>query len=245
MAMKWFRFYTEALNSKKVQDLTPVLFKFWVNLLALANNEAPRGSLPDDAEVAFLLRLPPRRVVGWMAQLRERGLVDAESDTNVMHNWEKWQMPSDDAAERMAKKRRTRSADVPNKFALDSDTDTEAEEDTDSEAEAEQRNGCIFRLYEQEIGAITPAIRDTLLDWDERIPSDQFAMYAFEQAATNGARTWRYVETVLKRLEAESWPVEMSATKKADAAEPHALSDADLDRRQAAQEAKLHEAPVD
>ena len=99
--MKWFRFYSEVLESKKVQDLSPLLFKFWINLLALANNETPRGSLPDVEEVAFRLRLPVKRVSDDMVVMVAKGLIDAESDTIRMHNWDTWQKASDDAAERM------------------------------------------------------------------------------------------------------------------------------------------------
>lgn len=114
-------------------------------------------------------------------------------------------------------------------------------------AEAVQ-DGCIFRLYEQEIGTITPAIRDTLLDWETRIPlepegerTDRFVEYAFKEAALNGARSWRYVETVLKRLESEKWPLDLWDTppKKAAATQSHGLSDADIERRQRANEAKV------
>lgn len=194
--MKWFRFHSEALDSKKVQDLSPVLFKFWINLLALANNEDPRGTLPGDEEVAFRLRIPPKKTSEWINELVGRGLVDDNPDTVVMHNWDKWQRASDNAAERMANTRRTSSEDVPNKFALDTDRDktrTEQKEDT----EAEER-GRIFRLYEDLCGSVNPVTSEKLLELESEF-SEECLAHCFEEAALSNGRNLKYVTAILDR----------------------------------------------
>ena len=65
-------------------------------------------------------------------------------------------------------------------------------------------------LYENEIGTLTPGVADSLQDWSERIPENRTALvkYAFRQAAANNRRSWSYVIAILKRLEADGWPVE-------------------------------------
>ena len=224
--MKWFRYYSESLESKKVQDLPPRLFKFWVNLLALANFDTTRGNLPNPNVIGFRLRLKPETVTKYLRDLTERRLVDSDTDTIRMHNWDKWQRVSDSSAERMAHKRRTSSEDVPNSSALDkSRVETEQNKRENKEAEAEQEpeagggaNGSARAMllaylttkYQNEIGTVTPVIADALDDWAERIPDSIHAEYAFAQAAESGARNWRYVESVLKRLEEDKWPADPS-----------------------------------
>ncbi len=205
--MKWFRFYTESLNSKKVQDLSPVLFKFWINLLALANDQAPRGSLPSDEEIAFRLRMPVKKVSHGMNELTGRGLVDDSGDMVSMHNWENWQRGSDHAAERMRNKRRTSSEHVPNKFAPDKKRlETEQTRDR-TEAEAENLLPLLTEHYENEIGSLTPMIEDELREWAKEIPDERFITFAFKESSSNGARNWKYVASILTRLKDEEWPI--------------------------------------
>jgi hypothetical protein len=67
--MKWFRLYSEVMNDPKVQSLRPELFKFWINLLCLANVQKERGSLPPTAAIAFQLRMRTDRVARFLAEL--------------------------------------------------------------------------------------------------------------------------------------------------------------------------------
>ena len=79
------------------------------------------------------------------------------------------------------------------------------------EGEYDSTTSVIFKMYEEEIGTITPAIASALDDWERRLPDDKFVWYAFQQAAENGARSWRYVEKILKRLEDAKWPADFDA----------------------------------
>lgn len=112
--MKWFRFYSEVLHDPKVQKLSGNDFKAWVNLLCLANESDPRGSIPPDADVAFALRIPVTKAAQITTRFMEWGLLDVDEDVHrlVIHKWNKWQPASDNAAERMANKRRTSSEQV-------------------------------------------------------------------------------------------------------------------------------------
>lgn len=103
--MEWFRFYHEALNDPKVQQLRPELFKHWVNLLCVANLTTPRGTFPNLDDVSFLMRLPKPKIVSIIDELSELGLIDRVEGILKPHNWEARQRRSDDVAKRVAKHR--------------------------------------------------------------------------------------------------------------------------------------------
>lgn len=65
------------------------------------------------------------------------------------------------------------------------------------ERSAEDRPN-IFRLYEEQIGTITPLVGDRLVDAEERYPAD-WIEDAFREAAELNHRSWRYIERILQR----------------------------------------------
>lgn len=56
----------------------------------------------------------------------------------------------------------------------------------------------IFRLYEENIGTITPLVGERLLEAVEKYPAEWFEE-AFRHAAELNVRNWRYVERILIR----------------------------------------------
>ena len=60
----------------------------------------------------------------------------------------------------------------------------------------------IFILYEENVGIITPLISEELKDAEKEYPHE-WIKEAFKIAASQNARNWRYIETILKR-----WTVE-------------------------------------
>jgi DNA replication protein len=56
----------------------------------------------------------------------------------------------------------------------------------------------IFRLYEENIGPLTPLIADALKDAEETY-STQWTTDAIEQAVKHNKRNWKYCEAILKR----------------------------------------------
>ena len=62
----------------------------------------------------------------------------------------------------------------------------------------------IFKLYEENIGALTPMIADTLREAEEEYESERIAE-AIELAVKANARNWRYVEAILKRWKEEGY----------------------------------------
>jgi len=60
----------------------------------------------------------------------------------------------------------------------------------------------VFRLYEENIGPLTPMIADALKDAEELYP-DEWVADAIELAVKNNKRNWKYCEAVLKRWKDE------------------------------------------
>jgi DnaD/phage-associated family protein len=58
-----------------------------------------------------------------------------------------------------------------------------------------------FRIYEQEIGALTPMIADAIRDAEETYPPE-WIPEAIAIAVENNARNWKYVEAILKNCKA-------------------------------------------
>ena len=56
----------------------------------------------------------------------------------------------------------------------------------------------IFRLYEENIGPLTPMIADALREAEQEYPI-QWLEDALRIAVENNARNWRYVEAILER----------------------------------------------
>ena len=56
----------------------------------------------------------------------------------------------------------------------------------------------VFKLYEENIGPLTPMIADMLKDAEETY-SDEWIAEALEIAVTRNVRNWKYVEAILKR----------------------------------------------
>ena len=62
--------------------------------------------------------------------------------------------------------------------------------------------GAPARVYEQEIGALTPGVADALADAVERYP-EEWVGDALQLAARHNARSWAYAAAILRRWEAE------------------------------------------
>ena len=60
----------------------------------------------------------------------------------------------------------------------------------------------IFKLYEENIGPLTPLIADALKDAEEMYP-DEWIAETIELAVKNNKRYWKYCEAILKRWKEE------------------------------------------
>jgi hypothetical protein len=108
--MRWFRFYSQALHDSKVQTLPADLFRVWVNLLCIANENADRGLLPDLGQIAYSLHVKEDKAAQYVEQLIRRGLISPDDRGSLRpHNWDKWQHKSDDVTDRVREHRRRKN----------------------------------------------------------------------------------------------------------------------------------------
>jgi DnaD/phage-associated family protein len=63
--------------------------------------------------------------------------------------------------------------------------------------------GRIFEIYEQEIGALTPLVRDAIVEAEQTYPPD-WLPEAIGIAAASNKRSWKYVEGILKNCKAKN-----------------------------------------
>jgi hypothetical protein len=75
---RWLRLYTEVVSDPKVQRLPGEKFKAWINLLCVAGQND--GILPPLADLAFTLRVAEDTIALLLADLADRGLLDATPD---------------------------------------------------------------------------------------------------------------------------------------------------------------------
>lgn len=131
--MQWFRFWNEALDDPKVQQLDGDLFKSWVNLLCLCSKQE---GLPRSVnDIAFALRMAPDGCQTVLQRLSSAGLLDKVSGGvdgmhYAIHSWEKRQYKSDSSTDRV-KRFRERSSNV-------SETVIETRPDTDTDTDTKQ-----------------------------------------------------------------------------------------------------------
>lgn len=69
-------------------------------------------------------------------------------------------------------------------------------------ARLDQERPNIFRLYERNIGALTPLLAETLREAETSYPAD-WIEEAFQAAVERNARNWKYIEAILKRWKEE------------------------------------------
>jgi hypothetical protein len=127
---RWFRFYDAVADDPKVQRLSAVLFRTWINVLCIASRNA--GRLPKPADMAFTLRLSEKETALALAGLVSAGLIDKDENGFYPHNWNARQFKSDNVAERVRKHREKRRCNVTGNTP---ETETEADK-KGSEAKA-------------------------------------------------------------------------------------------------------------
>jgi hypothetical protein len=129
--MKWFRFYSDALDDPKVQRLPAELFRAWVNILCLASRHG--GTLPPVEDIQFALRLSADAVAVLLADLKAHGLIDETDAGMAPHNWNKRQYKSDNVTLRVQKNRAHCNVSVtPNETFHGTPTETDTETETEN-----------------------------------------------------------------------------------------------------------------
>lgn len=215
--MKWFRFYDAALDDPKVQRLSGVLFKAWVNLLCLASRQDSRGQLPPISQTSFALRCSEERALFALEELAARGLLDREEGGFSIHNWGLRQFESDNTTARVQRFReraRNGERNPPRGEAEQNRTETETEADAEADGNTSPTLSALTTAFVARWPrGLNPTTLADLTEIAERLeaepePSVEATIrYCFEERDRAGA-DWRYTKRVFERLEAEGWPVD-------------------------------------
>ena len=92
-------------------------------------------------------------------------------------------------------------------------------------ARSESQRPGIFRLYEEQIGTITPLVGERLMEAEATYPED-WIEDAFREAAELNARSWRYVERILMNWAEEGRPHETAGRDSFEGAQQRFFGDA-------------------
>lgn len=112
--MNWFRFYHEVVDDPKVQELSPDLFKAWVNLLCIGSQQDERGVLPELDKIRYRLRMTAHEALAMITALEAAGLIEDIGGVLSIHNWNGRQFtlkPSDAPEATRERKQRQRERD--------------------------------------------------------------------------------------------------------------------------------------
>lgn len=228
MAKRWIKLWTDLLHDYKVTGLPEFLQMRFVKLLLLAAEKDDEGRLPSVMHIAHGWELTGARVeqktLESLSALVKVGVIGEDQQGWFVVAWSKRQALSE-SAERTRKWRerkrhghRDRHGDVA--YSSSSFSDSVSDSFSDSlKTQDSLKNGEIFRLYENEIGILTPMIADSIQDGLGDYP-DEWIRKAIGEAAAQNKRSWAYVEAILKR-----WKVEGPQTRKKNQ-DPYAPSPA-------------------
>lgn len=191
MTGHWFRYYDGAVDDPKVQRLSPIIFRFWINILCLASRNS--GILPSLSDMEFTLRINTKQLSEFIGKLLTAGLLDQDGETLSPHNWNVRQFKSDVSTERV-KRFRERHETVP-RNAPDTEqsrnrTETEGFEDFYAAFPKKEKKKDARAAYMIALGAASPA---TILSGAKRY------------AKTKSSVEDRYITPPEKWLIGEQW----------------------------------------
>lgn len=216
--MRWFRFYSEALNDPKAQLLPDRLFKQWVNILCIVNEQEPsrgRGSgrLPKDiSSTAYLLHMGVDEAKEVISSLVEWGLIDDEKGRYVVHKWQTRQPKSDSSADRVKKHRAKQGRNV-TETPPEGEVEerrvrgrSRGEEDPETAQTSSLRTSpshdtnwdFAVDLYARNIGPLDTRTRNELRGLYDRVPDPRWMHAAINQAGAAEKPGFGYVKNTIE-----------------------------------------------
>jgi len=208
----WIKLYHEILDDPKMGKLPNHLWRRAVELFLLAGRNGNDGALPSVEEMTWILRLEKEKLLEDILGLAEVGVVhEAEPGAWVVTNFSKRQaaiLP----AERMNNFRKRKRNDEVTKRNIISDeavtslSSSSSISNSLSESFEEERGvekgetlpPNVFRVYQNNIGMLTPLVRDSLAE-AETTYSAGWVIAAIQEAVDSNARSWKYCEAILQR----------------------------------------------
>jgi len=212
----WIKFYVEVLDDPKMATLPDRLWRRFYELCLLAGKYYDDGNLPDCEQLAWALRMSVDDLQSDLDALVNKRLITKTEDGYLVTQFVKRQSKMSNA-EKTARYRKSKHTeeyesnypvtepvtDVLLKVTQITDNRLTDNRLQITEAEAEKNAaGAVFRAYESEIGLLTPAIADKIGLAIEDYPLD-WITDGIKESAKHNARSWAYVEAILKRWKVE------------------------------------------
>jgi DnaD/phage-associated family protein len=194
----WVKLFLEILHDPKMNRLPNHLWRRAIELFLLAGGNGDDGTLPPVEDMAWILRLSKEKMLEDLQDLAGIGVAyEAEPGKWVVVNFKKRQYS--ESYERMKRYRArngSRNDDVTDVENCASSSSSLSSSDSDSLIK-EKNEKNVFRVYERNIGMITPLIADGLnADIDQY--SEDWVVTAIKYATRQEKRSLSYVEGCLR-----------------------------------------------
>jgi DnaD/phage-associated family protein len=215
----WIKLYMEILDDATFGTLPEFIKWRAIELFLVAGENGNDGLLPPVARLAWRLRLEEVKIAETLSALTEVGVVHETPQGWVVTNFAKRQEPmTSTERSRYSRKRndpatkRCKNCNEIVTVAADDSTSTSISNSISDSLEEERVQGeekppNIFRVYQQNIGVLTPMIAEALRD-AERSDGPAWVCAAIEEAVRNNHRAWSYCEAILKRWRKDGFQVD-------------------------------------
>lgn len=173
----WVKFFiTGWLHGSIRWQLAPDERSVWADLICLAGECSQEGRISDNDDRAYprdfianQLNIPPELLDRTIAKCRHEGRIADDDNVIIIVNWGKYQSEYD----RQKKYRRK------------------------DKLSKEDKIGDIFKLYENEVGTLTPTTSENLKDMSSQYPAD-WITDAIKESSRQNKRNLAYIEAILK-----------------------------------------------
>jgi len=225
----WIKLYYEILTDPKMGGMDDHTWRRTIELFLLAGSEGKDGYLPPIADIAWHLRTSEEDVEQVLSELEQLHIIAKTDQGYVVANYAKRQKSIEPKERMQSSRNRKRSEEYYNSTYFQdgvttrnsnsydgvtirqTDIDRDIDKDIDRDIESDQSAaaasnnadlGEIFKVYEQEIGVLTPFVREEMLDAIDHYPRD-WILDAIRESAKSNARNWKYALAILKRWKAD------------------------------------------
>lgn len=214
---RWVKLWTqETLYGTTSEELKLDEQALWFKLLALAGDSPEPGKIviapkvpPSDEQIAAIFKCPLNVWLRTKQRLQDPDVDKITINESIIHikNWGKYQTEFD-RAEYMRNYMRNYRGSKTNSKQVNSKTlytdQTRIEQKNNTTATANENLAKNSKLYEENIGMLTPAIAESLKDIAEKYPPGWFAE-ALKEAVKSEHRNLKYIGAILERWRVEGF----------------------------------------
>ena len=226
--MPWFKVWNEMPLDKKwrsisaeIQWTVMSLIGFWTTLMCFASDSPVRGKLyvtpslrVTDEFLAKFFDIELCQADELISAFILADLLEEDEDgvLGIKHWEERQKSPDPTAAKRMREFRERETKSVTRNVTRNEPEMLRVEDRGQRiDIKEEEEEGVvpafasICQKYSQEIGALTPRIRDVLIEAMKDYPEPGWIEAAIDEAARNNARRWPYAAKILERWKVEGF----------------------------------------